>query len=69
MKTKLFEVTKSNGEKIYINPAYITSITPTRDEQTRIDHFGWSSFVGSNLICCLTHENIESVVRRLEEAQ
>ena len=64
---KLLKVETTNGETVYLNPSFITSIKPSKDGQTRIDHFGWSSFVGNNLVCALTPETIESVVRRIEE--
>jgi hypothetical protein len=66
MKTKLIQIAGTNGEIVYLNPAYITAIKPAKDEQTEVDYFGWSSFVGNNLRCFKTPESVEGLVKRIE---
>jgi hypothetical protein len=66
MKTKLIQISRSSGEVVYLNPAYITAIEPVKDEQTRVHYFGWTSFVGSNLCTLKTMESVENLAKRIQ---
>ena len=69
MKTKMIQIARTDGEIVHLNPAYITAIKPAKDEQTEVDYFGFSSFVGSNLCCLKTPESVEGLVKRIEAYQ
>lgn len=61
----MIKITTTKGEDIYLNPSFITAVKPDEDEQTAIHYFASTSFVGKNLIACLTPESVESVVKRI----
>ena len=61
----MIKITTTKGEDIYLNPSFITAVKPSKDETTEIDYFAFTSFVGTNLGVCRTHESVESVVKRI----
>lgn len=73
MTNKLIKIRRAatlnrDEEDIYINPAFITAVEPDNGK-TRISYFAFTSFVATNIGTCLTMESVESIVRRINEAQ